>query len=45
MKLIRRLIRNEVNKTNNDPPVFDLEYDLVLQEAVRFLQTGDFSDS
>jgi hypothetical protein len=31
------LIRNEINRTNNDPPVFDLEYDLVLQEAVRQL--------
>jgi carboxyl-terminal processing protease len=36
-RLIRRLIRNEQNRTNNDPPVYDLEFDLVLQEAVRQL--------
>lgn len=36
-RLIRRLIRNEVNRTNNNPPVFDIEFDLVLQEAVRQL--------
>ncbi|MBT3272297.1 MAG: S41 family peptidase [Spirochaetales bacterium] len=40
-RLIKRLIRNEVNRTNNDPPVFDLEYDLVLQEAVRQLSNGN----
>jgi carboxyl-terminal processing protease len=37
-KLVQRLIRNETNRTNNDPPVFDLEYDLVLQEAVAILE-------
>lgn len=33
-RLIRRMIRNEINRTNNNPPVYDLEFDLVLQEAV-----------
>ncbi|TFG61266.1 MAG: S41 family peptidase [Spirochaetales bacterium] len=39
-RLLRRLIRNEVNRTNNAPPIFDLEFDLVLQEAVKTLQSG-----
>jgi len=37
-RYVRRLIRNELNRTNNNPPVYDLEFDLVLQEAVRYLQ-------
>ena len=37
-RYIRRLVRNELNRTNNDPPVYDLEFDLVLQEAVNYLQ-------
>jgi len=37
-RYIRRLIRIEVNRTNNNPPVYDLEYDLVLQEAVQMLR-------
>jgi carboxyl-terminal processing protease len=36
-RLIRRLVRNEVNRTNNEPPVYDLEFDLALQEAVKQL--------
>jgi carboxyl-terminal processing protease len=39
-RLIRRLIRNEVNRTNNDPPVYDLEYDLALQEAIRHIRSN-----
>ena len=34
---LRKLIKNELNRTNNEPPVFDLEYDLMLQEAVKIL--------
>lgn len=34
---IRKLIRNELNKTNNNPPVYDLDYDIVLQEAVKII--------
>lgn len=40
-RIIKRLIRNEINKTNDTPPVFDLEFDLVLQEAVRMLQSKE----
>jgi len=36
-RYIRRLIKNELNRTNNNPPVYDLDYDIVLQEAVRYL--------
>ena len=39
-RIIRKLIRNELNKTNNNPPVYDLEYDIVLQEAVKILEEG-----
>ncbi|MCF7928987.1 MAG: S41 family peptidase [Spirochaetales bacterium] len=38
-RIIRRLIRNEINRTKDDPPVYDLEYDLILQEAVERLQS------
>jgi carboxyl-terminal processing protease len=41
-RLIRRLIRNELNKNNNDPPVYDLEFDIVLQKAVEMIKTGEF---
>jgi carboxyl-terminal processing protease len=37
-RYVRRLVRNELNRTNNNPPVYDLEFDLVLQEAVNYLQ-------
>jgi len=37
-RVIKKLIRNELNKTNNDPPVFDLEYDLVLKGAVDIIR-------
>jgi carboxyl-terminal processing protease len=37
-RYIRKLIRIEVNRTNNSPPVYDLEYDLVLREAVQMLK-------
>jgi len=36
-RYIKKLIRNEQDRTNNDPPVYDLEYDLVLQKAVEVL--------
>jgi carboxyl-terminal processing protease len=35
-RLIRRMVRNEVNRHLTNPPVYDLEYDVVLQEAVEF---------
>jgi carboxyl-terminal processing protease len=36
-RYIQRLIRNEANRTNNNPPVYDLEFDLALQKAVELL--------
>jgi len=39
-RYLKRLVRNEVNRTNNDPPVFDLEYDLVLQTALEAIRDG-----
>jgi len=40
-RVLRKIIRNEVNFTNNDSPVYDLEFDIVLQEAVRMLKAGE----
>ncbi|MCL2070166.1 MAG: S41 family peptidase [Treponema sp.] len=41
ISLLRRLIRNERNRTEI-APVFDLEYDVQLQEAVRILREENF---
>ncbi|MBN2534478.1 MAG: S41 family peptidase [Spirochaetales bacterium] len=38
-RYILKMIRNEINKKNNNPPVYDLDYDLVLIEAVKYLDT------
>jgi carboxyl-terminal processing protease len=40
--LLRRLIRNEQNRTAI-APVYDLEYDVQLQEAVNILKEGNYS--
>jgi carboxyl-terminal processing protease len=40
---LRRMIRNELNRTVI-APVFDLEYDIQLQEAVNILRSGDFQN-
>jgi len=40
-RVLKRLIRNEMNKTNDSPPVYDLEFDLVLQEAVKMLHNDE----
>jgi carboxyl-terminal processing protease len=40
-RIIRRLVRNELNRTNNNPPLYDLEFDLVLKEAVDSLKAGN----
>ena len=37
-RVLKRMIRNEINRHLPHPPVYDLEYDLVLQEAVKFLR-------
>jgi carboxyl-terminal processing protease len=41
ISLLRRLIRNEQTRTII-APVYDLEYDVQLQEAVRILQSGTY---
>jgi carboxyl-terminal processing protease len=41
--LLKRLIRNEQNRTTI-APVFDLEYDVQLQEAVNILNSGNFRE-
>ncbi|MCL2214129.1 MAG: S41 family peptidase [Treponema sp.] len=40
--LLRRLIRNELNRTIL-APVYDLEYDVQLQEAVNILRGGNYN--
>jgi len=42
VSLLRRLIRNEQNRTSI-APVYDLEYDIQLQEAVKILREGNFN--
>jgi carboxyl-terminal processing protease len=42
ISLLRRLIRNEQNRTTI-APVYDLEYDVQLQEAVNILKGGNFN--
>jgi carboxyl-terminal processing protease len=41
LSLLRRLIRNEQNRTQI-APVYDLDYDVQLQAAIRILQQGNF---
>jgi carboxyl-terminal processing protease len=41
--LLSRLVRNEQNRMSRNPPVFDMEYDVQLQEAVRILQSGNYN--
>jgi len=43
LPLLRRLIRNELNRTSF-APVFDLEYDIQLQEAVNILRNGTYNN-
>lgn len=42
-RYLRRMIRTEVNRLSNSSEVYDLEYDLVLKEAVRLLESGEVS--
>jgi carboxyl-terminal processing protease len=35
-RLIRRMVRGEINRHLASPPVYDLEYDMVLQEAIKY---------
>ena len=41
--LLRRLVRNELNRTSF-APVYDLEYDVQLQEAVNILRGGNYTN-
>ena len=39
-RVVRKLVKNEIDRTNNNPPVYDLQFDTVLQEAVQMLNAG-----
>ena len=43
MPLLRRLIRNELNRTTF-APVYDMEYDIQLQEAMNIIRSGTYND-
>lgn len=40
-RYLKKLVRNEVNRTNNNPPLYDLDFDIVLQAAVKALQNHE----
>ncbi len=40
-RVFRKLVRDEINRRNDNVAVYDLEYDIVLQEAVRMLREED----
>ncbi len=42
-RIIEKLIRNEYNRSLDIPPVYDLDYDIILQEAVRMINTGEIT--
>jgi carboxyl-terminal processing protease len=41
LSLLKRLIRNELNRTSI-APVYDLEYDVQLQEALNIFRSGSY---
>jgi len=41
-RLLRKLIREEFNRSLNNPPIYDLDYDKVLKHSVELFQTGRF---
>jgi len=43
LAMLKRLIRNELHRTEI-APVYDLEYDVQLQEALKILRSGDFQN-
>ena len=43
LSLLKRLIRNELNRTTI-APVYDLEYDIQLQEAMNILRSGAYQN-
>jgi hypothetical protein len=40
-RYLRRMVRNQQNITNNNPPLFDLDFDIVLQAAVKALDSHE----
>jgi hypothetical protein len=40
-RYLRRLIRVQQNITNNNPPPYDLDFDIVLQAAVKALSNHE----
>ena len=38
---LEKMVRDEVHRANNTTSVYDLEYDVVLQEAVELLRSGE----
>jgi carboxyl-terminal processing protease len=40
-RYLKKLVRNEVQRTNNNPPLYDMEFDLALQAAVKALSSGE----
>jgi carboxyl-terminal processing protease len=40
-RYLRRIVRVQANLTNNNPPLYDLDYDIVLQAAVKALQNHE----
>ena len=39
-RYLRRLVRTQLEVTNNNPPLYDLDFDIVMQAAVKAIQTG-----
>ncbi|MBL7005520.1 MAG: S41 family peptidase [Spirochaetia bacterium] len=42
-RLLRKLIRNEFENTMDFPPIYDLEYDLVLRRTLEYIKTGEYN--
>jgi carboxyl-terminal processing protease len=40
-RIIEKLIRNEYDRNLDIPPVYDLDFDIILQEAVRMITAGE----
>jgi len=40
-RIIEKLIRNEYNRNLDIPPVYDLDFDIILKEAVRMIKSGE----
>jgi carboxyl-terminal processing protease len=43
LSLLKRLIRNELRRTEI-APVYDLDYDIQLQEAINIIKSGDYQE-